>query len=339
MVVSVVLLFVLAAMISVAGVAVISVESAAAGVDDDPVLRPEEGEVRRLYQSILGRRPDRDGLHYWVKARVEGLSLRAVADGFLNSDEYRLRFGAGPDVAFVERVYGNVLGRDGDRAGVDYWLSELGEGLPRTELVILFSESPEHRRRTGTGLAPLPGYDPVVSAVSEPALGASWRPGCPVGPGDLRAVEIDHVDFDGSHRRGTLIVHAEIVADVVEVFGQLYSARYPVEGITPITSFAGDDNASMAANNTSAFNCRVVTGGSTWSRHAYGTAIDINPVQNPFVADQVVLPAAGTRYVDRHAYHPAMIRPGDVVTRSFAAVGWRWGGDFRRRSDYQHFQR
>jgi hypothetical protein len=170
-------------------------------------------------------------------------------------------------------------------------------------------------------------------------LGTSWRPGCPVGPGDLRAVEIDYVDFDGSHRRGTLIVHAGVVADVAEVFEQLYAARYPVAGIIPIDSFAGDDNASMAANNTSAFNCRRVTGGSTWSPHAYGTAIDVNPVQNPFVADRVVLPAAGTQYVDRGAYHPAMIRPGDVVTRSFAAVGWRWGGDFRQRSDYQHFQR
>ncbi len=256
--------------------------------------RPEEGEIHRLYHSILDRPPDDAGFDYWAAGRVEGVPLRAVADGFLNGREYARRFGAGSDPDFVDRVYRNVLDRAGDRPGVDYWLAQLADGLARTELVLLFSESPEHRARTGTTLAVLPDYRPVVSGVTVAELGSSWRPGCPVDPDRLRAVELDHVDFDGNHTRGTVVVNADVVDDVV----------------------AG-----------------------TWSAHAYGRAIDINPVQNPYVGGQLVLPPAGRAHLDRTAYHPAMIRPGDVVTTAFADVGWRWGGAFFRLHDHQHFER
>lgn len=301
--------------------------------------RPEEGEVHRLYRSILGRTPDDSGFGYWVSARVEGVTLRAVADGFLNSDEYARRFSAGSDADFVSRAYGNVLGRPGDAAGVAYWLGELEEGLPRTEMVLLFSESRENKVRTGTVAADLPDYRPLITTVNEADVARSWQPGCPVHPDQLRAVEVDHVDFAGAHKRGTLIVNADSTAEVAEMFGKLYRARYPVEAIRPVDVYDGNDDLSMAANNTSAFNCRAVTGGTSWSRHSYGTAIDINPVQNPYVSGQQVLPPSGADHTDRTSYHPAMIRPGDVVTRAFADSGWRWGGDFRTLQDYHHFQR
>lgn len=301
--------------------------------------RPEEGQIHRLYRSVLGRAPDSPGFDYWVAARVEGLPLRAVADGFLNSGEYALRFGAGSDTEFLDRVYGNVLGRPGDAAGVDYWLGEMAGGLPRTELVLLFSESPENRNRTGTTLVELPHYRPLISQVTASDVALSWRPGCPVGPEDLRAVEVDHVDFEGDHRRGTLIVNAPIAAEVADIFERLYEARYPIASLVPVEAFAADDDASMAANNTSAYNCRLVTNGTSWSRHSYGTAIDINPVQNPYVTELLVLPPSGADYMDRATYHQAMIRPGDVVTSAFAAAGWRWGGEFRTLKDYQHFDR
>ncbi len=314
----------------------------AAGAADGVVSaigRPEEGEIHRLYHSILDRPPDAAGFDYWVAARVEGLPLQAVADGFLNGPEYARRFGSGTDVDFVDRAYHNVLGRSGDSDGVDYWLDQLADGLARTELVLLFSESRENRARTGTTAADLPAYRPVVTAVTESDVALSWRPGCPVGPDRLRAVEVDHVDFGGDHRRGTLLVNADVVDEVVAVFGRLYRARYPIAGIVPIDGFAGDDDASMAANNSSAFNCRAVTGGRSWSSHSYGRAIDINPVQNPYVTGQVILPPAGRDHVDRTRYHPAMVRPGDLVTTAFADVGWRWGGEFQTLRDYQHFQR
>lgn len=302
-------------------------------------VRPEEGEVTRLYRSVLDRTPDRAGFAYWVTLRVEGVSLRAVADGFLNSPEFATRFGNGSDVDFLDMTYHNVLGRPGDQAGTLYWLDQLANGLPRTELVLLFSESIEHRLRTGTADAALPEFEPVISPVSTADLGSSWRTGCPVSPIDLRAVVVDHVDFTGAHRRGTLIVNAEVVDEVSTVFEHLYRARYPIQSVEPVDVFGSDDDASMAANNTSAFNCRAITGGSSWSRHAYGTAIDINPEQNPYVSGHTVLPPAGAAHIDRSVYHPAMIRPGDVVTTAFAQAGWRWGGDFRTLKDYQHFQR
>lgn len=313
-----------------------------AGAQSDPI-RPEEGEIVRLYRSALGRDPDAEGYRYWVIRRIEGLSLSTVADSFLAGREYERRFGGGGDGEFVERVYRNVLGRPGEPDGAAYWRDQLAAGLTRPQLVLLFSESIELQRRTGTEPPELPPFEPDVGPVTAADVAASWRPGCPVGPEALRAVELDHVDARGHHRRGLLVVHHEVVDDVIDVFGQLYRARFPITSIRPVEEFVGsdgraDDDRSMAADNTSAFNCRTVTGGRGWSRHAYGTAIDLNPVVNPYVAGSTVLPPAGRPWADRSTHHPAMIRPGDVVTRAFAGAGWRWGGDFVTLEDYQHFQ-
>ena len=313
--------------------------AAPSAVDEAQIIRPEEGEILRLYRSVLDREPDEGGFDYWVSARIEGVPLSTVAGGFLDSREYRLRFGTGTDTEFVERTYSNVLDRPSEPAGRDYWLEQLADGLARTQMVLLFSESIEHRNRTGTTLPELPPFRPVVSTVSKADVSASWRPGCPVDPGSLRAVELDHVDFGGRHRRGTLVVHSDVVDQVTVVFSRLYGTRYPIASLAPIDVFAGDDNASMAANNTSAFNCRPLTGGQSWSQHSYGTAIDINPIQNPYIASGVVLPPLGIDFIDRSIYHPAMIRPADVVTTAFGDLGWRWGGDFRSLKDHQHFER
>ena len=104
-----------------------------------------------------------------------------------------------------------------------------------------------------------------------------------------------------------------------------------------VEAFGGSDDASMAANNTSAFNCRKATGGTSWSEHSYGRAIDVNPVQNPYVKGSLVLPQSGSAYVDRSRTIPGMIRAGDAVVRAFAAQGWAWGGTWTSLKDYQHF--
>ena len=314
----------------------------AAAADDNPspmLVRPEEGEVWRLYLAVLGRSPEPDGFGYWVAERVEGVPLRVVAGSFLSSREFDTRYGATTDRDFVELVYRNVLGRSGEPDGVDYWRSVLAGGYPRTEVVLLFAESEEHRAATGTALEPLPPYQPDVRDPTDDELGDTWRPGCPVDRDELRTVELDHVDLGGAHRRGRLVVHHDVAADVVDVFAQVYAARFPIAMMVPVAQFGGDDDASMAAGNTSAFNCRTVTGGVTWSRHAFGRAIDINPIHNPYVSGGIVLPPAGVDHLDRSRYHPAMIRSGDVVTDAFSAVGWRWGGEFTRVADFQHFER
>lgn len=315
---------------------------AAAAGEDGPtpaMVRPEEGEVWRLYLAVLGRRPEPGGFGYWVGERVEGVPLRVVADSFLASREFDARFGSTTDHQFIELVYRHVLGRSGDPDGVAYWRSVVAGGHPRAEIVLLFAESEEHRAATDTALEPLPPFQPDVRAPTDSELGETWRPGCPIDRSELRTVELDHVDLAGEHRRGTLVVHHDVGADVVDVFAELYAARFPIVMMVPVAHFDGDDDASMAAGNTSAFNCRTITGGTAWSHHAFGRAVDINPIQNPYVNARVVLPPAGVDHVDRSQYHPAMIRPGDVVTDAFAEAGWRWGGEFTRIADFQHFER
>lgn len=165
---------------------------------------------------------------------------------------------------------------------------------------------------------------------------ASWRPGCPVPLEDLRYVTVAHRTFDGATATGELVVHADVADGLVEVFRTLFDVGYPIAGMRLVDDFGADDDASMAANNTSAFNCRAVTGGSGWSEHSYGRAIDVNPVQNPYVRGSTVLPAEGAAYLDRPD-EPGVIRAGDAVVEAFAAAGWSWGGYWTRPVDHQHF--
>lgn len=176
-----------------------------------------------------------------------------------------------------------------------------------------------------------------VLPVTAERLGSSHRAGCPVAPADLRLLRLSHWGFDGRLRSGELVVHATQAAPVVEVFRRLHAQRFPVERMVTVEQYGGDDDRSMAANNTSAYNCRTTTGGRGWSEHAFGTAIDINPVQNPYVRGTTVLPEAGRGFLDRRDVRPGMVTAGDAVVGAFAAAGWGWGGDFSTFEDYQHF--
>jgi len=187
-------------------------------------------------------------------------------------------------------------------------------------------------RHTGRG-----EFRARITPVTAARLGSSYRAGCPVGPADLRLVQVTHLGVDGRPHQGELVVHRAHAAGMVSVFRRLYDARFPVQRLQTVEQYGSDDDRSMAANNTSAFNCRAVAGGTGWSEHAYGAALDINPVQNPYVRGSTVEPEAGRAYLDRSRIRPGMAVAGDVVVRAFAAVGWEWGGDFRTLKDYQHF--
>jgi poly-gamma-glutamate synthesis protein (capsule biosynthesis protein) len=165
----------------------------------------------------------------------------------------------------------------------------------------------------------------------------SWRPGCPVGLGDLRLLRVDHWGFDRRVHRGELVVHHDQARRLLGVMERLFRLRYPIRRMRLVDDYRADDDRSMAANNTSAFNCRRVSGTSRWSEHAFGRAIDVNPVQNPYVTGRHVSPPAGRPYTDRARRAPGMIHAGDAVVRAFAAVGWEWGGAWRSGRDYQHF--
>ena len=185
--------------------------------------------------------------------------------------------------------------------------------------------------------APTPRFSASVSPVRWSELRFSYRAGCPVGPAELRTVRVTYWGFDGRAHDGRLVVRRRVAADVVAVFRRLYAARFPIRRMLPVSAYRGSDDASMAADNTSAFNCRFVGGTRRWSMHAYGEAIDVNPVENPYVQGVRVSPPAGLRYLDRTRRRPGMVVEGDAVVRAFAAVGWRWGGRWTGSKDYQHF--
>jgi len=179
--------------------------------------------------------------------------------------------------------------------------------------------------------------EPLPPEVREGMTGVSWRPGCPVALDELALLRLDHWGLDGVVHRGELVVAAEVADEVLGAFSRIYAARFPIDRMERVDAYDGSDDRSMAANNTSAFNCRPITGGGGWSEHSYGTAIDVNPVQNPYVRGDTVLPPAGERYLDRSDVRPGMVVDPGPVTGAFRSLGWGWGGEWQTPRDYQHF--
>jgi hypothetical protein len=184
---------------------------------------------------------------------------------------------------------------------------------------------------------PIVQFSGEISMVSADRLGHSWRSGCPVPIADLRLLSVTYWGFDDRAHQGELVVHADHAAAIESVMRTLYDEQFPIERMELVEVFAGDDDASMAANNTSAFNCREVSRRpGVWSQHAFGAAIDINPVQNPYILrDGTVLPPGAV--TDRAAAVPGLIGPNSVVVDAFKEIGWAWGGNWSGVLDYQHF--
>ena len=180
-----------------------------------------------------------------------------------------------------------------------------------------------------------------VGSVTAAELGASWRPGCPVEPGRLRRVDLDHIGLDGQTHRGELIVHEDLVPEVITIFDELYRLHFPIEKMRTVDEYPGaDDELSMEDNNTSAFNCRSIPGTNQWSQHAYGRAIDLNPLLNPSVDNTGAFqPKNAAAYLDRSRTDPGLLHSGDPAVRIFTDRGWRWGGGWKTPIDYQHFER
>lgn len=192
--------------------------------------------------------------------------------------------------------------------------------------------------QTAANLPAFSGRVTTLTASERKAMtGPVWRKGCPVGLGDLRAVRARHVGFDGKTHAGSLVVHRRYASGVLRALDRLYAAGFPIRRMHPIERYGGSDNASIKADNTSAFNCRKVTGGSGWSEHAYGRAIDLNPIENPYVTRAGTTSHARSRpYLRRSNVRPGMLTEGSIGVRTFAAQGWRWGGQWTGIKDYQH---
>lgn len=200
---------------------------------------------------------------------------------------------------------------------------------------------------SGPGASPSPtptapaGFQAKIGKVTAGDLRYSWRRGCPVPPSGLRMIEMTYWGMDDrSHTGGRLVVNAKEAKDLVTVFEKLYDMRYPIERMEPVDKYEGSDFDSIEANNTSAFNCRPATGSSSFSQHAYGLAIDINPCQNPYVyADGRIAHPDCKKYRNRRNDDPGVIHAGDRVVKAFASIGWGWGGEWSGARDYQHFSK
>ncbi len=184
-----------------------------------------------------------------------------------------------------------------------------------------------------------PPFGHSVSRVTAAQLPHSWHRGCPVAPAQLRRLRVTYWGFDRRVHGGTLVVNVRAVRPLVKVFSRLYAARFPIRRMRSIDAYGGNDERSLAADNTAAFNCRyaIAAGPRRWSSHAYGLAVDVNPVENPYLDRGRVHPRAGRAYLDRSRRRPGMAVPGGVLVRAFASVGWQWGGRWSASPDYQHF--
>jgi poly-gamma-glutamate synthesis protein (capsule biosynthesis protein) len=165
----------------------------------------------------------------------------------------------------------------------------------------------------------------------------AWSTGCPIALSEIRSLNLIHLREDGRVLRGELIVAEKAVEDIKRVFARLYQMRFPIHKMQSVENYGGDDDLSMADNNTSILNCRNVKGTSKWSEHSYGLAIDINPLWNPYVRNKKVEPPKGKDFVDRTLSVPGLIRSGDPIVQFFSDIGWKWGGHWTRSKDYQHF--
>lgn len=185
--------------------------------------------------------------------------------------------------------------------------------------------------------------EPLSDAVFARMQGKSYRPNPYIRRSDLRYVRALHYDPSGQIRLGELVCHRRIAADLVSIFHELYRHRYVIGRMVLVDNYGADDEKSMADNNTSCFNYRVVPGSKRLSLHAQGRAIDVNPLFNPYVryvgGKRVVSPAAGAQYANRRADIPCKIDHADLCYRLFRQHGFTWGGDWRTTKDYQHFQK
>lgn len=204
------------------------------------------------------------------------------------------------------------------------------------------------------GSAPAPETEPVIEAAAvEPVFtaepipaaiearmrGVSYPEDAEIKLSDLRYLRLSYVDFEDHEQVGELVCNKAIAEDLLAIFKDLYEARYPIRSIRLIDDYGGDDEASMAADNTSCFNYRKKTGMRELSKHALGLAVDINPFENPYVRPSLVRPAGASAFADRTQDFPHKIDKNDLCYRLFRARGFSWGGSWRSVQDYQHFEK
>ena len=182
--------------------------------------------------------------------------------------------------------------------------------------------------------APLPAFSTRVETVS-PGM-VNWNPdkGCPIVPANLRRVWVTYIDFTGAARDGSVIVRHDVAPRVQRAFETLYGWRFRIMAMAPMrVNMPGETDMSIV---TAGYNCRAVAGTRVWSEHASGTAVDVNPLQNPMKRGPSLSPAAAGLYLDRNRHLIGMIHP-EGAARAFLWNGFHWGGRWTSLKDYMHF--
>ncbi len=183
-------------------------------------------------------------------------------------------------------------------------------------------------------------YTDIPDMIFRKMEGVSFKDDCPVSRENLQYLKVLYWGFDNQPHQGELIVNKAIAQDLSDIFFKLYKASYPIQSISMIDTYGGNDEVSMSNNNTSCFNGRKISGTDEWSMHAYGLAVDINPLYNPYVReDGTVLPIAGQAYADRESSFLYKIDENDYAYRLFTGYGFTWGGSWQTNMDYQHFEK
>jgi len=175
--------------------------------------------------------------------------------------------------------------------------------------------------------------------------GNSWREGCPVSLKNLRYLHMTYKDFRGTDMTGELIVNKDVSTEVTQIFKLLYEADYPIHKMRLVSHYNGNDWQSIEADNTSAFNCRNATGSKKWSKHSYGKAIDINPIENPYISRKGYISHKESLVYKKRIHKndtytdKAILLKNDDAVKIFKKHGWKWGGDWSAVKDYQHFSK
>lgn len=183
----------------------------------------------------------------------------------------------------------------------------------------------------------------IPDSIFEQMVGKSFPQNCAVQRSSLRYLRLSFWGKDNKPHVGEMICNKAIADDLVDIFKQLFAAKYPIERMELVDKYGANDEKSMTANNTSCFNFRYVSGTKTVSKHGQGMAVDVNPLYNPCVSSSgKIEPAAGKSYAYRRSTRkdvPMMIDRNDLCYKLFISHGFRWGGAWKSKKDYQHFQK
>ncbi len=187
-------------------------------------------------------------------------------------------------------------------------------------------------------------HQKINDEIAERMKGKSYKKGAKIPLKQLRYLRVRYIDFEGNEQNGEMIVNKKIAKRTLKVFYRLYKMKYPIQQMVLVDEYNADDEASMAANNTSAFNYRTIANTNRLSKHSLGMAIDINPRVNPYITSYGIAPANSEVYRERNVakcrgkYKKYMIHHGDKVYKVFKKYGFSWGGDWKNSKDYQHFE-